>query len=285
VNIKNEVEEFLRLYAHLTGSTIRESEDIIYLELSPLEKRKHLLSQLKFSFSKELCELENAELLTSTNPTYQALLAEAKDVGVVAVARSYQVDEPVLVVAYRVTMTCQNHLKEDIRELCFRISDCSRVPALEFWSEADPSDAADIVVDTGELSERLREGIIEDIAEIQFRFNDEMDRRQDRERMMVQGYYEQRRQERMSAPRVLEDEIAGLDRKMETTNSMKVYNSCKGQIEKLRTKIVSLENSMARDMKKISDEHETAMRRIKERFAVETQIDLLNALIVLPTPE
>jgi len=188
-------------------------------------------------------------------------------------------------VTYRVAMTCQNHLKEDIRELCFRIADYSTVLIPGFWSETEPSDAADIVVDTNELSGNLRETIIEDITELQFRFNDEMDRRQDRERMMVQGYYEQQQKERANAAMVLEDEIAGLNRKMETTNSMKAYNSCKSQIEKLRAKIVNLENSRARDLKKIRDEYETTMNHIRERFAVETQIDLLNALIVLPTPE
>ena len=283
MNVKQDVEEFLRLYAKLTGSVLRESDGLFYIELSPVEKRKHLLSQLKFSFSRDVCELENAEFLTSTNPTYRALLTEAKNVGVVAVAKSAGVRETVVVIGYQLTLGCQNHVKEELREIAIQVSDSAVVPIPEFWSEARPSEAAGVSIAVPELTETIREGILQDISDPLFRFTDEMDRRQDRERSMVREFFTQQRKERENVVLLLEEEISQLQTKMENTNSMKVYDSSKGQIEKLRQKIINLENTKARDLKRIAEEFELASQRVTERFSIETHIDLLNALIVLPT--
>ena len=283
MSIRKEIADFLRLYADLTGSVIGESEDLIRLELSPIEKRKHLLSQIKFSFSKEVCERENAELLTATNNTYQAILSEAKDVGIVAVGRSFEVDAPIIVLSYLLRMTCQNHMKEEIRELSIRISDCCVVPSPAFWSETDPCEASNIIVDNDRLVGSIREAIMNDISETQFRFEDEMERRQDRERVMMDDFYNQRRRERIDSPRVLEENVSEYEMKMANTKSMKVYDSCKYQIDQLRTRITSLDDSKARDLERINKEYNLMLDRIKDRYAVQTSIDLLNALIVLPT--
>ena len=283
MSIKNEIEDFLRLYADLTGSVIGESEDLIRLELSPIEKRKHLLSQIKFSFSKEVCERENAELLTVSNKTYRAILSEAKEVGIVAVGRSFEVNEPIIVLSYLLQMICQNHIKEEIRELSFRISDCRTVPSPSFWSETAPCEASNIIVDNDDLVGSIREAIMKDISETQFRFEDEMERRQDRDRVMMDEFYNQRRRERIDSPRVLEEKISEYEMKMANTKSMKVYNSSKYQIDQLRTRITSLEDTKIRDLERINNEYNLMLDRIKERYAVQISIDLLNALIVLPT--
>lgn len=283
MSIKNDIADFLRLYADLTGSVIGESEDLIHLELSPIEKRKHLLSQIKFSFSKEVCERENAELLTVSNKTYRAILSEAKEVGIVAVGRSFEVDEPVIVLSYLLLMACQNHIKEEIRELSFRIADCGIVPSPVFWSETDPCEASNIIVDNDSLVGSIREAIMKDISEPQFRFEDEMERRQDRERVMIDEFYNQRRKERIGAASVLEKNISEFELKIANTKSMKVYNSSKKQIEQLRIRITSLEDTKARDIEKIINEYNLMQQRIKERYVVQTNIDLINALIVMPT--
>ena len=281
MSIKSDVVEFLRTYASLTGSDIGETGELIHLEFSPIEKHKHLLSQIKFSFSKEVCEKENAELLTVTNKEYQAILSEAKETGIVAVARSYQTDRPVLMLNYLVNMKCQNHMKEDLRTIAFRLPSYDTVEPLTFWSEIDPSEAAEIDFDATLLSDKLRSTILEDIAEMKFKFEDEVERRMDRERTMMRSLYDQRRKERERAVLTLEEQIVDITAKMHNTNSMKVYKSSKKKIEGLRRKITELEMSKSKDIENINKEFKQTMKRIEENHSIETSIDLLNALMIL----
>ena len=282
MSVKNDVVDFLRTYAHLTGSEMSETGELISLELSEPERRKHLLSLLKFSFSKEVCEKENAELLTVTNTSYQAILSVAKQTGIVVVSRSFQTEEPVLMLNYLLTMTSMNHMKEEMRSIAFRASDYSPVDPVPFWTEAPPSAAAELTIDADLFAARLRDSIIEDISDLRFRFEDEVERRIDRERTMIRDYYEQHRKEREGASFVIETEIAELTRKLQSTNSMKVYNSTKKKIEALRRKIVELDRSKSKDLDKIQSDFERNMNRIWENHKIKANVVLLNAMIVLP---
>ena len=51
----------------------------------------------------------------------------------------------------------------------------------------------------------------------------------------------------------------------------------------MRIKITSLDDTKTKDLERINNEYNLMLDRIKERYVVETIIDLLNALIVLPT--
>ena len=282
MSIKNDVIEFLHLYANLTECKIEELEDIIILELSPVEKRKHLLSQIKFSFSKEICQRENTELLTVSNKIYQNILNEAKKTGIVTVSKSYEIKEPIILIEYLVKMKCKNHLNEKIKTIALSLPTLKSVPSPTNWSEIDTSEAVQLKYDTTNFSTKLRETLIENISEMKFRFEDETERRKDRERTIINNYYQQLKKERENAAKTVEMEVKELTKKMQNTKVMKVYESCKKKIEALKNKINVLETSKTHDLEIIIKEYETALKQIQENFKIEITVDLLNGLIILP---